>query len=331
MNNEYDPPEGYILAGIDIGGTKCAVSIAEYNKISGDLTIRDKISFETVPEPDKTIPLLFNALNKLIDNYNIVHIDSIGISCGSPLSSTKGYILAPPNLPLWVDVDIVTPFALRYKTKAKLQNDANAGALAEWKFGAGRGYDNIIFLTCGTGFGAGLILNGKLYAGKNDMAGEVGHIRAEKLGVLGYEKYGSYEGFCSGGGIARYAQMKIYESIYQKTPPDFCKTVDEIPNVTAKTVGEAAQNGDKFAIQIYKDVGYWLGMSLSMMIDLLNPEAIILGSIYFRQQNILEPVIYEVIEKECLWINRMNCKIFPAALREKIGDYAALSIAADEL
>ena len=129
-------------------------------------------------------------------------ISAIGISCGGPLNSKKGVILSPPNLPGWDNIEIVNIIKDRLDVPAKLQNDANACALAEWKYGAGRGSNNMIFLTFGTGFGAGLILDGRLYNGVNCMSGEIGHVRLTEYGPVGYGKAGSCEGYCSGGGIA---------------------------------------------------------------------------------------------------------------------------------
>jgi glucokinase len=201
----------YIL-GVDIGGTKCAVVLGKYE---GGIEILDKIKFpsETDKGPENTINNLFQAVVTIIGRNNLTNNDiaSIGISCGGPLDSKNGIIMSPPNLKGWDNIAIVERFESRFGIKTKLQNDANACALAEWKFGAANGYDNAIFLTFGTGLGAGLILDGRLYTGANDMAGEVGHIRLEQTGPVGYGKAGSFEGFCSGGGIAQLAKIKVLE------------------------------------------------------------------------------------------------------------------------
>lgn len=165
-------------------------------------------------------------------------------------------------------------------SKRICKNDANACAVAEWKFGAGRGYSNIIFLTFGTGMGAGLILNGNLYSGITDLAGEVGHLRLSGTGPVGFGKAGSFEGFCSGGGIAQLAQSKVLEKLQMGEKISFCKGISELHLLTAKSVAEAAYRGDPLAMDIYKTCGFYLGKGLSLLIDVLNPELIILGSIY---------------------------------------------------
>ena len=180
--------------GIDIGGTKCAVVRGDENG-----TILEKIRFQT-EDRETTLHKLFEAAEQLLTEDTV----SIGVSCGGPLDSKKGLILGPPNLPGWDCVPITDMLSEHFGKRAYLQNDADACALAEWRFGAGKGSQNLIFLTFGTGMGAGLILNGRLYSGACGMAGEAGHVRLYEGGHKGYGKDGSFEGYCSGGGIAQY-------------------------------------------------------------------------------------------------------------------------------
>lgn len=201
------------ILGIDIGGTKCAVTTADYTDGNITLIKKEKCDTDLKISPEEMIEKLFTLSDSILDK----NPDAIGISCGGPLDSKKGIIMNPPNLPGWDNVEIVKLFEDRYGVKPRLQNDANACALAEWKFGAGKGADNMIFLTFGTGLGAGLILNGKLYSGTNDNAGEVGHIRLDRLGPVGYGKSGSFEGFCSGGGIAQLGYTKALEKVQTGT------------------------------------------------------------------------------------------------------------------
>lgn len=319
------------LLGVDIGGTKCAVVLGRVDDGEG-FTIMGRECFPTKPVAE-TIQKLFEGIDKLLADNKISASDvsSIGISCGGPLDSKKGVIMSPPNLPSWDDVHIVKMFEDRYGIKTFIQNDANACALAEWKFGAGRGYKNVVFLTFGTGLGSGLILDGQLYVGTTDNGGEVGHIRLEEFGPVGYGKSGSFEGFCSGGGIAQLAKSMIAEKMQMGGSVSFCKSLSDIDNITAKVVAEAANAGDELAKEIYAVSGRYMGKGLSIIIDMLNPDVIILGSIYVRSQNLLEPYIREVIDKEALKPSSSACKIVPAKLSEKVGDYAALSVALDSL
>jgi glucokinase len=318
------------IIGIDIGGTKCAVT---YGINDGErIEIVDKLKFDTT-NVDDTVANLLETTSVIMQKYGLDsgNTSAIGISCGGPLDSKKGVILSPPNLPGWDSISIVEYFEKRFGVKTAVQNDANACALAEWKFGAARGYNNIIFLTFGTGMGSGLILDGKLYAGTNDNAGEVGHIRLEKTGPVGYGKAGSFEGFCSGGGIAQLARVKVMEKLQMGEPVSFCPTMNELNHLTAKTVAEAAEAGDPLAKEIYRECAYYLGKALSILIDVLNPEIIVLGSIYCRAQGLIEPAMQEIIDCETIIHTRRVCKIVPAELGESIGDYAALSVAVNSL
>jgi glucokinase len=318
------------IIGIDIGGTKCAVT---YGINEGErIEIIDKLKFDTT-FVNETLVNLLETTSEIMQKYSLDsgNTSAIGISCGGPLDSKKGVIMSPPNLPGWDNIPIVELFEKRFRVKTAVQNDANACALAEWKFGAARGYNNVIFLTFGTGMGAGLILDGKLYAGTNDNAGEVGHIRLEKTGPVGYGKAGSFEGFCSGGGIAQSARIRVTEKLQMGDRVSFCNNPDELNNLTAKTVAEAAEAGDPLAKEIYRECAGYLGKALSILIDVLNPEIIVLGSIYCRAQNLIAPAMQEVIERETIVHARKVCKIVPAGLDESIGDYAALSVAVNAL
>ncbi|MGG3468192.1 ROK family protein [Neobacillus pocheonensis] len=314
-----------VLAGLDIGGTKCAVVLGV--EVDNGIELIAKRSFPTPGTPDKALLLMMNELEKLLFEQEELELKAIGISCGGPLDSKRGLILSPPNLPNWDRFDVLTPLIKRFEVPVSVQNDANACALAEWKWGAGKGTSNMIFLTFGTGMGAGFIFNGRLYTGTNDMGGEVGHIRLDHDGPIGYGKAGSFEGFCSGGGIARLGQMKALEWINQGKTSSICSSQEEIAEITAKSVGEAAQAGDELANEIYQIVGRKLGRGLALLVDMLNPEKIVIGSIYLRQEEILKPFVMEELQKEALTYSLEVCTIVPSGLEESVGDLASLSVA----
>ena len=322
------------ILGIDVGGTKCAIVSGSLSR-DGQIHILGKSVFptETAKGFEYTLKNIFSNIDvELAKSWlSAKDLAAIGISCGGPLDSVKGIIMSPPNLPGWNNIPIVELIEKRYGVKTAVQNDANACTLAEWKYGAGQGYSNVIFLTFGTGMGAGLILDGRLYAGTNDMAGELGHIRLECTGPVGYGKAGSFEGFCSGGGIAQLARTLTLEKLQMGEQVSFCSNIAELDALDAKTVAEAAFKGDPLAIEIYRICGRYLGKGLSILIDVLNPEVIVLGSIYGRSQELIEPHMRQVIEQETLSHSRKVCKIVPAGLGENIGDYAALSVAAYQL
>jgi glucokinase len=314
-----------LLAGIDVGGTKCAVVLGRPTDTGIEVVAKRR--FPTPPTFAETMEHFIAALSDLLRQHPEDSLDAIGVSCGGPLDSRAGLILSPPNLPGWDRVDVLTPFADRFGVPVALQNDANASALAEWRWGAGRGCRSMIFLTFGTGMGAGLILDGRLYSGTNDLAGEVGHIRLEHDGPVGYGKAGSFEGFCSGGGIANLARSLAEQHIAAGRPPSYCPTLADLPRVTAESVGAAAQQGDPAALEVYQTAGRMLGRGLAILVDILNPERIVIGSIFARQRSLLEPAALETLRQEALPLALSVCEIVPAGLGEQVGDLASLAVA----
>lgn len=301
-----------IYAGIDIGGTKCALSLGECS--SGTVNILHREEFPTAGKGWRDV------LDEFVARIGRLGTKptAVGISCGGPLDSQRGVILSPPNLPGWDDVPVVKYLADRLGLPVRIQNDANACAYAEWKFGAGRGTRNMVFMTFGTGLGAGLVLDGRLYTGTNDNAGEIGHLRLAPDGPVGYNKAGSAEGFCSGAGIARLAAIRAKE-----------RGLD-IGSPTTKEVFAKVREGDPFFMEVFRESAAHLGMILSWTIDLFNPEVIVLGGVYMRNADLFGPAIEPVLEREALPLARRVCRIVPAALSENVGDYAALSVAAME-
>ena len=304
--------------GFDIGGTKCAVSLGEAKGKEIKILEREEVPTSL---PLETMEQLAKHIERFKQGKEIV---SAGISCGGPLDTKRGVILTPPNLPGWHGFAIVEYIEKRFGLKATLENDANACAVAEWKYGAGRGAMNMVFFTFGTGLGAGLILDGKLYSGANGNAGEFGHIRLAKRGPVGYGKAGSFEGFCSGGGIARLA---VEMGKRCKTMPKCIYEMGGYENVTTKKLSQAAFSGDKFAQKVFAKSGEMLGKGLSVVIDVLNPERIVLGGVFMRSSSLLIPTMEKTIRKEALTDSAKVCEILPAQLSENIGDIAALSIA----
>ncbi len=318
------------LIGVDIGGTKCAALLGSWHPESEHMTPGRRISFatESARGPQYAIGRIVESIEELLREAPDAP-KAIGISCGGPLDSARGLVLSPPNLPGWDELPIAAQLSERFGLPARLQNDANACALAEHRFGAGRGARHMIFLTFGTGMGAGLILNNALYEGACGMAGEIGHLRLAPMGPVGFGKAGSFEGFCSGGGIAQLARLRALERLQVGAPVGFCPTMADLDGLSARAVALAADAGDPLALAVYEECGRWLGQGLSLLMDAFNPERIVIGSIFARAGHLLWPEAARVIEAEAIPLNRAACQIVPAALGEQIGDYAALAIAAD--
>ncbi len=311
--------------GIDIGGTKCAVVVG-----NAKFEVLKKVQFPTRTQErgyEEVLQEFHRHITELFLIFPKEQFVSIGISCGGPLDSVQGVIQSPPNLPGWDEVPIIYWFRKQYGIPTSLQNDANAGALAEWMMGAGQGTRNMVFLTFGTGMGAGLILNGQLYAGTNDLGGEVGHIRLADQGPVGFGKAGSFEGFCSGGGIAQLAQKMVRDSWAQGKDIALCRNEEEWESLSAKTVALAAADGDALALEVIRISGEFLGRGLAVLVDILNPECIVIGSIYARNESLFKPFVDRILQEEAIPGAWRVCQVKPAALGEAIGDFAALCVA----
>lgn len=318
----------HLLAGVDIGGTKCAVSFGEAG--GGPPRIVGKRRFPTPPTPAAALEHILAELSALCAELGAAPA-AAGVSCGGPLDSARGLVLSPPNLPGWDGVDVLTPLRERLGVGAALRNDADACALAEWRWGAGRGLQHVVFLTFGTGMGAGLILGGRLHVGASDMAGEVGHLRLAEHGPVGYGKLGSFEGFCSGAGIAQLGRRHAEAELQLGRRPALCPRPEDLPALTAEAVALAARAGDPLALRVFDVVARKLGQGLAILIDVLNPERVVIGSIFARQRELIEPVMLQVLAEECLPRSLAACQVVPAALGEQVGDYAALAVAHEAL
>ncbi len=307
-----------IYVGMDIGGTKCAVSLGTQTADGFRITAREEI--QTPAQQQTAMDWFCQTAETLCRGQ---HIAGVGISAGGPLDSESGELQNPPNLPGWKGVSLTRLVQQRLHAPCVLENDANACALAEWRWGAGQGARSMAFFTFGTGFGAGLILNNQLYRGATGDAGEAGHWRLTDYGPAGYGKLGSFEGYCSGGGIRRLA-IAVGEAYYQRGETPAYWPDDPI---SAKSVALAARAGDPAALEVYEHAGTALGRGLALVIDLLNPERIVLGSIYARSGDLLEPSMRKALAADAIPRALAAVQILPAKLGDQIGDYAALALA----
>ncbi len=317
----------YII-GLDIGGTKCAVVLA---KADNGISLLDRIAFPTYAEAGypQARDRLFQGVRDILERNGLRTADlaGIGASCGGPLDSRRGVVLSPPNLPGWDEIPFARLLEEAFHVPSFLQNDANACALAEWKLGAGGGTDDMIFLTMGTGFGAGIIAEGRLIRGVSDMGGEVGHVRLEADGPVGFGKAGSMEGFCSGGGIAKQARMLTESWVREGKTPMWVMDGVALEALDVKVLSKYAERGDPDALHVFALVGDRLGAAVSVLMDILNPARIVIGSIFVRCGHLLRPAMERAIEREALIHSRIVCDVVPAALGEQLGDYAAVLVA----
>ena len=294
-----------MILGIDIGGTKTAVSVA---------TSQAEILYKTVfsSRPERGFAAMFSELcdhiERSLEQYP--QVSRIGVSVGGPIDAANGVILGPPHLPGWEHVPLKALLEERFKLTTHIEHDAKAGALAEWMFGAGRGANNLIFLTLGTGLGAGIITDGHLLSGRAGLAGEVGHWRMAADGPVSYGKSGAWEAFVSGSGLASLARYRHPDLFHEGT--------------TAQDVNQQAHEGSKEARAVILESAEYLGQGLALLVDLLAPEVIILGSLAFRLGEDYTEAAKKAMQREVL-SSHTGCAVVGAGLRGQIGDIAAIS------
>jgi glucokinase len=321
-----ESPETKLLVGIDIGGTKTAVLLSSHPP---EVLARKQFATRPAQGPERELELIKSGIHALLAEQGLSTsaMRRIGVSCGGPLDRVQGIIQKPPNLPTWDDVPIKALLEREFSVECLIENDANAGAVAEHRFGAGQGCQNMVFLTMGTGLGAGIITDGRLYRGTNDLAGEVGHLRLTRTGPIGHNKKGSAEGWASGGGMAQVAHQQVSAALKKKRQTRLAKLYRAGATITAKDIGVAARQGDTVAREILETTGQRLGEVLAILIDLLNPDRIVIGGLAMRLGDLLLEPARRVIQREALDLPAHTCQVVPAILGEGIGDAAALCIA----
>jgi glucokinase len=312
-----------ILVGIDIGGTECSVSVAARPD--------EPLVTQEVATPHGGSPADFYA--SLVDiGVQLIHeasgdgfrVRGVGVVCGGPVSEEEGLVLGPPNLPGWDRVDVFTPVTDRIARDVRLVNDANASAIAEWQVGAAVGLENIVFLTFGTGMGAGIVLNGRLFRGTRGEAGEVGRMRMSREVPLLGRTDGTFEEFCSGGGIARMAARLV-----ECAGVDPALLYSPIADRSTRGVFAAARAGRAHAVDLVRFVGGTLADGLRTIVEFLDPEMIVLGSVYSRSRDLLEPLLRVEFGVPAGVVRLGAARIVPAGLGEQLGSVASLLVAAD--
>ena len=263
-----------VVVGIDIGGTQCSVSIGAYGDSHYELIGRNQFATRPQRGPVEILAEIENSVRAALSGQPDTRV--IGISCGGPMDAANGIIQSPPNLPGWDDVHITEQLQQALGVRCVLENDANACAIAEWAFGAGRGVGNLVYLTFGTGLGAGMILNGSIYRGAGDLAGEVGHWRiGPDVGPVHYGKRGSFEGYCSGSGIVEW-----YE--------DLGGSAETGTALSAEQIARRAREGEELAVWVFDQAARELGRGIAILVDALAPELVIVGGIYGYANDLLQ-------------------------------------------
>ncbi len=317
MAAHKSPPVAETIIGLDIGGTKTAV-------VEGDPATGAALQREELPtQAQVPFAARFPAIAQVIDGIHDAagragrRVRAISVSVGGPLRIGDGVLIDPPHLPGWHGAPLRATLAARYPAlPVHVEHDGNAGALAEFHFGAGAerpGLRHLVFLTAGTGLGGGIIANGALLRGASDMAGEFGFFPMTTPAGGGDRNAGSWDYLASGSGLLRQAQAMF---------PERWGT-----EATIRDVVTAAVRDDADALAAVARTGEWLGRGLTLIITALNPEVIAVGTLGVVLGDRLLAPARAIVAANALPAAARACAIVPAALGIRIGDTAAIMAA----
>lgn len=262
--------EETLFIGVDVGGTKVAAGLVNDQ---GEIRSHLRVPMMANGSANDGFSAVLSAISQLLREG--ARVEGIGVCSPGPLDPAAGVILNPPNLPCWRNFPLTDALRKTYPVPVKVDNDANAAALAETRWGAARGYNNVFYATIGTGIGTGIVMHGKIYHGRTGSAGEGGHVSIDYRGpVCGCGKPGCIEVLASGSAIARHAREKI-SSGRESSMLELAG--GKLDAVTGEVVGKAYAAGDALAREVLIESADMLAVWISNMIDLLDPEVIVIG------------------------------------------------------
>lgn len=310
--------------GIDLGGTKIATVLTD---LTGKIVNKVEVETRAHEGKDAVLKRINNTVYQVMEPSGITRDDLAGIGIGSPgpLDPERGVVLRAPNLKWKEEVPLRDVVKDEFQVATYLDNDANAAAAGEYRFGAGKGCKNLIYVTVSTGVGSGIIVDGKVYRGAHGTAGELGHTIVDPAGPqCGCGKHGCLEAFSSGTAIARRTVAAIREGNKSIIPE---LVGDDLEKITSKTVAEAAHLGDELACQMWESAGDYLGIGMANVINFLDPEMIIIGGGVSKVGELLFEPMRRSIAKRAIESVAKRVKIVPAALGSDVGSLGAVSIA----
>jgi glucokinase len=307
---ETEKPGLPVLA-IDIGGTKIITAIIS-NK--GQVMAKEYHLTLANEGPTPVINRIMSAIDHLLKakNMGFSQLDSISIAAAGAINFEKGVITSSPNLPGWLDIPLRDIVEEKYGVNTFLLNDANAAALSEHQFGAGRGVRNLVYLTVSTGIGSGIIIDGKLYMGACGSAGEIGHMTIDVNGARDTcGNIGCLETLASGTAVAKEAIRRI-----KRGEESYLTEIVEgkLENITAEKVSIAAQNGDSLALEIIMQAATYLGVGLVNVVNIFNPEMIVIGGGMAQMGDLLLNPARKVVRERAFPVSAGAVRIVPAQL-----------------
>jgi glucokinase len=316
---------GPLVLGLDVGGTKLAAGI-----VAADGSVLGQLDTASHREegPSAMIARHLELGRRAVDEAGVdwQQIQAVGIACGGPLDPERGIVESPLHLPGWRDVPLVSIVSAELDRPAWVDNDATAGSLAEWRFGAGRGRDirHLVYLTISTGVGGGLVLDGHVYRGAAGNAGELGHLTVDHRGrPCACGRRGCLEAYVSGTNIAARAVEAL--------TTDEASSLRNLPVVSARDVAEAAAAGDRLAGRVWDQTTEMLGSAVATILDVFNPQLVVLGGGVARSgDQLLEPVRRTALA-QALRPARDTAAIVLAELGDRLGVVSAAAVALERL
>ncbi len=304
MHKSKDP-----ILGVDIGGTKVEAGLVS---AKGEVLLSARSPMVARDSAAHGLRSVFTAIDELTRDPRAKKAKAIGVSVPGWVDSNRGAVLDATNLPCWVNYPLARKIQKRYGLPVRLANDANAASLAESAWGAGAGYENMFYVTLGTGIGTGMVLTGELFAGTTGAAGEGGHITMDASGpVCGCGKRGCIEMYASGTAVGRQGRERASENPVAGARI-LAMADGAVDRVTAEIVTEAASQGDPLANEILQIAADQLAIWLGGIIDLLEPEVIVIGGGFGRVMMRYAPRMREKLKIWAINPNRGRVKIVNA-------------------
>ncbi len=307
-----------VLAALDIGGTKIEVALGTEQ---GEVLAQQRFATDLSAAPADILGRALETLERLTNEVGQGPAAALGVACPGPFLQPAGRFLDVPNMPTWTGFELLEWLNAALEIPVTTMNDANAGVVAETRWGAAQGANTAVFLTMSTGMGAGLWLGGRLFEGPAGFAGEVGHLRLAPDGPQGFGKSGSVEGYLSGPGMVQVAQAELTQQRQQGVS----SSLDGLA-ITPEVLCQAASEGDSVACASVAYCAQRLGELCALLVDLLNPEVIVLGTIGSAHPELFIPGALEVVQEEALAMSREQVEIVPSALENRAA-LSALAVA----
>lgn len=312
------------IIAIDLGGTHLRAALC-----TPDGTIHKRVKKKTFAERG-----LKSVMERVRETAKEVwpeggNVRAVGMSAPGPLDPTQGVIISPPNLPGWEQVPVRAILSSQLDCPVFVGNDANLAALGEHRFGAGRGFDDMIYITISTGIGGGILVRGKLLLGHKGLAGEIGHMIVQPGGPqCGCGNRGCLEALASGTAIGQQARALASAG---RAPEILAAAGDEIDNISSKHVGEAAAQGDQVAVELLHQAGQYIGIGITTLMHLFNPKRFVLGGGVTQTGDLLfEPIRSTVRHWAMTPLYWEETEIVPAELGDDAGLLGALALAAQQ-